>query len=61
MANLKLPSTALQRIFMHSIYDLYYFEPENPLRLVYETLSFAILATYKTLFIFNNLKYLTIL
>jgi len=43
MASLKAPSTALQQFFRHSIYDLYDFEPEKPLRLVYGTFNLAIL------------------
>jgi hypothetical protein len=33
MASLKPPSTALYLFFRHSIYDLYYFEPEKKIRL----------------------------
>jgi len=42
MALLKVPSAALQLFFSLSIYDLYYFYPEKPLRLVYGTFTLAI-------------------
>ncbi len=42
MASLKVSSTALQRFFRLSIYDLYYFNPEKPLCLVYGTFNIAI-------------------
>jgi len=48
MASSKVPSTVLQRFFRHSIYDLYDFEPEKPLRLakfygIGETFGLAII------------------
>ncbi len=46
MASSKVPSTALQRFFRLSRYDLYDFEPEKPPRLVYETFYLAILMIY---------------
>jgi len=42
MTSSKVPSTALMRFFRLSIYDLYYFNSEKSLRLVYETFNFAI-------------------
>ena len=56
MASLKVPSTALQRFFRHSRYDLYNFEPEKPLRLakfygIGETFNLTILGQPHNLFI----------
>jgi len=42
MAKSKVPSTALQQFFSHSIYYMYNFLSEKSLRLVYGTFNLAI-------------------
>jgi len=50
MALLKVSPAALKQFFSPSIYDLYYFEPEKPLRLAYENFNLAILRFIKSIF-----------